>query len=131
FWSPNYNAPVASRGRLVVTVHDACHLALPHLLDGALKARYARVMFANVKRRAAHVICDSKFTASEITRLTGLAPEKMTVVYAGLSPSWRDPSTAARPVAAPYLLFVGNVKPHKNLGRLLRAFETLKDRLPH
>src|ERR1051326_7377204 len=29
FWSPNYNAPVVSRGRLVVTIHDACHLAMP------------------------------------------------------------------------------------------------------
>lgn len=130
-WSPNYNAPLASRGRLVVTVHDACHLALPNLLDSRLKHRYAKLMFANVKRRAARVICDSKFTASEVTRLTGLEPEKMTVIYPGLSPSWRAPSALARPIAAPYLLFVGNVKPHKNLGRLLQAFEMLKDRIPH
>src|SRR5438128_4959672 len=130
-WSPNYNAPAVSRGRLVVTVHDACHLALPDLLDSRLKERYARLMFGNVERRAARVMCDSKFTAAEITRLTGLAPERMSVIYPGLSESWRAPSTTPRPVAVPYLLFVGNVKPHKNLGRLLQAFETLTSRIPH
>src|SRR5438874_2258797 len=55
-WSPNYNAPIVSRGRLVVTVHDACHLALPDLFDSRLKERYARLMFGNVRRRAGHVI---------------------------------------------------------------------------
>jgi len=130
-WSPNYNAPVVSRGRLVVTVHDACHLALPDLFNSRLKQGYAKLMFANVKRRAARVICDSRFTATEVTRLTGLEPERMMVIYPGLSHSWSAPSDAPRPIAAPYLLFVGNVKPHKNLGRLLLAFEVLKDRIPH
>src|SRR4051812_15649159 len=82
-WSPNYNAPFLSRGKLVVTVHDACHLALPKLLHSRLKESYARTMFSNVKRRAAHVICDSKFTAGELTRLTGLSPARMTVIYPG------------------------------------------------
>jgi glycosyltransferase involved in cell wall biosynthesis len=131
FWSPNYNAPIVSRGRLVVTVHDACHLALPDLLGSRLKERYARLMFGNVKRRAARVICDSKFTAAEVARLTGLAPKKMTVIYPGLSSNWRLPSALPRPIAAPFVLFVGNVKPHKNLGRLLQAFEILRDRIPH
>jgi len=131
FWSPNYNAPIVSRGRLVVTVHDACHLALPELFGSRLKERYARLMFGNVKRRAARVICDSRFTASEVGRLTGLDPDKMTVIYPGLDASWRVPSALPRPIAAPYLLFVGNVKPHKNLSRLLEAFELLKDRVPH
>src|SRR3954468_23820951 len=29
FWAPNYNAPFVSPGRLIVTVHDVNHLALP------------------------------------------------------------------------------------------------------
>jgi glycosyltransferase involved in cell wall biosynthesis len=131
FWSPNYNAPITSRGRLVVTVHDVNHLALPDLLESRLKRAYAKLMFANVKRRAARVICVSKFTASELTRLTGLEPNQITVVHSGLSASWTAPSDSPRPIAAPYILFVGNVKPHKNLGRLLQAFGLIKDRIPH
>ena len=31
----------------------------------------------------------------------------------------------------PYLLFVGSVKPHKNLSRLLEAFDRLLQKIPH
>src|SRR5258708_15001075 len=47
-WSPNYNAPLVSRERLVVTVHDACHIALPELMESRLKQEYAKLMLANV-----------------------------------------------------------------------------------
>jgi glycosyltransferase involved in cell wall biosynthesis len=31
----------------------------------------------------------------------------------------------------PYLVYVGNIKPYKNLGRLVEAFLKIKDRVPH
>src|SRR6185295_660151 len=66
FWAPNYNAPLASPGRLVVTVNDVCHLAHPEFFGNPIKAAYARFLFANVKRRADRVICISEFTAGEV-----------------------------------------------------------------
>ena len=49
----------------------------------------------------------------------------------GVEPEWFEvPPPASRP-ARPYFLFVGNVKPHKNLGRLLDAFAALAPELPH
>jgi glycosyltransferase involved in cell wall biosynthesis len=130
-WCPNYNAPLISPGKLVVTVHDVCHLALPQLFRSRLKQAYAKMMFANVRRRASRVICDSRFTASEVGRLAGIDLAKTTVIYPGIDGAWRVPSKSARPVASPYVLYVGNVKPHKNLGRLLQAFALLKERIPH
>lgn len=129
FWAPNYNAPFVSRGRLVVTIHDACHLALPELYSG-VKRLYARRMFANVRRRAAEVIVVSEFTASEVERLAGISRDRMTVIYsgAGQSSTARDAASAKDP---PYLLYVGNVKPHKNLARLIEAFEQLAPQIPH
>ena len=35
FWSPHYNIPLAWRGRLIATIHDLAHLALPELVAGA------------------------------------------------------------------------------------------------
>lgn len=128
-WSPNYNAPLLSPGRLVVTIHDACHLALPQFFGSALKHQAARAMFSNVRRRARQVVCDSEFTRDEVNRLAGIDPGRVTVVYPGIRPV--EATTMPRPVAAPYLLFVGNMKPHKNLGRLVEAFSRLKDRIPH
>jgi glycosyltransferase involved in cell wall biosynthesis len=130
-WSPNYNAPFLSRGKLVVTVHDVCHLAHPEFFRSSLKAAYARLSFRNVARRAAAIICDSEFTATEIERLVGIPRHDMRVVYPGLDFGWTPGSRPARLHDAPYLLYVGNVKPHKNLGRLLAAFSTLAARIPH
>ena len=130
-WSPNYNAPFVSRGKLVVTVHDVCHLAHPEFFRSRLKAEYARVSFRNVARRAAAVICPSEFTAMEIERLVGIPRSRMTVIHSGLDRSWSAIRPGARPHDAPYLLYVGNVKPHKNLSRLLSAFSALAARIPH
>jgi glycosyltransferase involved in cell wall biosynthesis len=130
-WSANYNAPFVSPGRLVVTVHDVCHLAHPEFFRSRLKSEYARLSFRNVARRAAQVICDSEFTATEIERLVGIPRSRMTVIYPGLDRAWSSTPQGPRPHDAPYLLYVGNVKPHKNLGRLLSAFSILAPRIPH
>jgi glycosyltransferase involved in cell wall biosynthesis len=130
-WSPNYNAPFVSRGKLVVTVHDVCHLAHPEFFRSRLKAAYARLSFRNVARRAAAIVCDSEFTANEIERLVGIGRDRMRVIYPGLDFGWTSASPPPRPLDAPYLLYVGNVKPHKNLGRLLSAFSVLAGRIPH
>ena len=34
-------------------------------------------------------------------------------------------------IERPYILYVGNIKPHKNLRRLLIAFKMIKDKIPH
>jgi glycosyltransferase involved in cell wall biosynthesis len=131
FWTPNYNAPLISPGRLVVTIHDTCHLALPQLFGNRLKALYARAMFDNVRRRAAHVICSSQFTASEVERLVRIDRSRLSVIHCGINEWWSAPVPEGRPLPDPYILFVGNVKPHKNLGRLLEAFRLLQERIPH
>jgi glycosyltransferase involved in cell wall biosynthesis len=128
FWSPNYNAPFFSPGKLVVTIHDACHLAMPDLYRGA-KRQYARALFANVRRRAERIIVDSQFTSDEVQRLSGIPRQRLTVIKPGIR-EWVS-EIGPRPVSEAYLLYVGNVKPHKNLVRLLQAFERIKDEIPH
>lgn len=131
FWSPNYNAPFLSPGRLVVTVHDVCHLALPEMFGSRVKHAYAKAMFANVRRRAARIMCDSDFTAREVTRLAGIGPERITVIYPAVRDDWAGRVPGPRPIEGPYILYVGNVKPHKNLRGLLDAFARIVDRVPH
>ncbi len=129
-WSPHYNIPLFWRGRLLVTVHDVLHLAEPRFVPGVHRRAYARLMFAAVARRATHVICVSKHTADELMRHTGLAASRITVVHNGVTPL--GSGDASLPVTErPYILAVGNVKPHKNLGVLLDAFAVLRDEIPH
>jgi glycosyltransferase involved in cell wall biosynthesis len=131
FWSPHYNVPLLYRGKLLVTVHDVLHLARPEFTGGVHRRAYAHAMFRTVRSKANAIICVSRFSADELVRLTGAKRESITVVHEGVDPSWFCLHPEACPHPRPYLLFVGNVKPHKNLGGLLKAFTLLKDDIAH
>jgi len=125
FWSPLYNIPLAWRGRLVVTVHDVMHLALPEFFGGFRRQAYARFMFRRISRSADAIITDSNFTRAEFERLVGIRRAAPDVVHIGVDQGWFEVAPSPTPHPKPYLLYVGNVKPHKNLGRLLEAFGKL------
>jgi len=127
FWSPHYNIPVLYRGNLLVTVNDVQHLAMPQYAKGVLKQTYARALFRAVRRRARAVICISDFTVAELQRLTLPSPQIVRRIYDGVDNSWFQFSETPSPHARPYLVYVGNVKPHKNLRTLLDAFGRVKE----
>jgi glycosyltransferase involved in cell wall biosynthesis len=131
FWSPNYNFPILYKGKLLVTVHDVFHLANPQFVFGSHRRFYAKFMFKKLVGRANEILCVSRFTKGELLKWAGGDAGKMNVIHNGVDPSWLKVEKKVRPHPKPYFLFVGNVKPHKNLGRLLRAFAFLKDRIPH
>jgi glycosyltransferase involved in cell wall biosynthesis len=130
FWSPFFNIPLWFRGKLLVTVHDLFHLAMPKLAGGRAKQAYAQFMYAGIRRQSSKVLCVSQFTATELIRLTRIEPQKIAVTHLG-SGNTGFARTDKSPQPKPYVLFVGNVKPHKNLKTLLRAFKLLQNDLPH
>ncbi len=131
-WVPQYNVPVAYRGKLVVTIHDLCQLAHPETLGSDLQRWYARTLISRAVRQADAVLCVSKFTRAEIGKYLDVDCSRITVTYPGRGLAAQE--THVRPVHAagrPYILAVGNVKPHKNLRRLISAFELTRDRIEH
>jgi len=128
FWSPHYNIPLAWRGPLVVTVHDVGHLVVRQ--KSLPRRLYARGMFAAVRRRASVVIAVSTSTARDFERRAG-TPRRLVVIPNGVSPRWLRPDDRDQRPTAPYFLFVGSVKPHKNIDRLLDAFAAIAPEVPH
>jgi glycosyltransferase involved in cell wall biosynthesis len=143
FWSPHYNIPlmpVAARHR-VVTIHDVYHLAFQHTLTLPQKI-YANLLIRAAVRLSDKVITVSAFSKQEIIKYTKAKPDAVVAIPNGVD-SFRFESqhstdsafiqAAAQPIpytAKPYLLFVGNVKPHKNLVTLLKAFAILQAHTP-
>ena len=131
FWSPHYNIPLFSSAPLLVTIHDALHAAMPELFPGLLKQGYAALMFRAALKKSRLVLTDSQFTRQELLRLFGsvAAAARMEVVPLGVDQQWfdivRQPAAGQRP----FLLYVGNVKPHKNLRGLVRAFAMVRQRI--
>ena len=130
FWSPHYNIPLLYKGKLLVTVHDLFHLAMRQMVPGIHKKNYAKIMFAKVSSKADAIICISEFTKRELVRFTHCQEEKIHLIYNGTNKS-NNIAQECSPYPRPYLLFVGNVKPNKNLVNLIRSFEIVKNIIPH
>jgi glycosyltransferase involved in cell wall biosynthesis len=123
FWSPHYAIPWKLPCPLAVTVHDLNHLARsPSLLQNPVRHLYPRILFGRVARQAEHIFCVSEFTRDEFLKAYPHAADKTSCIHNGVHPDWFKTCPAPPPFEKPYLLFVGTVRPHKNLGTLLQAF---------
>ena len=133
-WVPFINIPLLYSGKLLVTIYDLNFLALPQLLS-ATQRLYARVMFSAIRRKANQILSISQFTKDEFQRFVPSPRDQVTVTLLGTPPQWLASSSQAAtppdPHPRPFFLFLGNVKPHKNLARLIQAFKQISHQLPH
>ena len=134
FHAPHYVLPFLLRRPAVVTVHDLIHVLLPRT---PLHAVYARAMIGSACRRAARVIVVSEKTAADLRERFPAAAGKVRVIPNGVSPAFRPAPRAdvervlgELGVEAPYVLFVSNRLPHKNVETALRAFAGLAEPRP-
>lgn len=131
---PHYVLPPLTRCRTVVTIHDCIHLRFPEYLPSRAAFAYAHAMIRLAARKADRVLTVSDASKRDILHYTGVAPEKVVVVHNGL-----DARFATAPDADamdrvrqrfqldhPFVLYVGNIKPHKNLERLIAAFASMR-----
>jgi glycosyltransferase involved in cell wall biosynthesis len=131
FWSPNVNVPVVHPGRLLVTVHYAFYFEPPAGVRTRLDKRaYLGVLTKRLRRSAGAVICPSEFTKSELER-QGSWRCPLHAVRSGIEAEWFSKPNGTNPWSKPYLVYVGNLKPHKNLPRTLAAFARVAGRIPH
>lgn len=127
FFSPHYNTPILpikAKFR-VVTIHDVYHLAYYNQLSFAQKC-YAKLVINRAVKLSDKIITVSEFSKSEIIKYTGCTADKITVIHNGVKQSviLQPPDEVRQKYNLPekYLLYVGNVKPHKNLKVFLDAY---------
>lgn len=131
FHAPHYVVPLAPPRATVVTIHDLMHLTrLEH--RAPWKRAYAHVMLRRAVGAAARVITVSEAVKREITGFDARAEGKTSVVPSAVSPRFgnvgageRQRVRKAHDLSRPYVLYLGNDKPHKNLDGLLEAFARL------
>jgi glycosyltransferase involved in cell wall biosynthesis len=121
----SFSVPVLWRGPLVLTLHDATHLALPAYASTAALF-YHRTVVRDATRRAVRVLTVSRFAARQITRFYGVSDDRLRVAPDAVS---FVPKVALRTSLPPYLLYVGNGKPHKNVEVLVAARKLLRNPL--
>ncbi|MEM8782832.1 MAG: glycosyltransferase family 1 protein [Planctomycetota bacterium] len=137
---PDAFAPLWLGPRVAVTLHDAIPLKpeLTHHAARSKKERFRAVWRAWLRtqaRRADAVFTVSRHSADDLTRLLGLPPSKLHVLYNPVPPpdppenptvpNHQDPN----PADPPYLLCVGRFDPYKNAAGLVDAFARLPEPL--
>ena len=118
FHAPHYVVPFFPPRATVVTIHDLMHLTRPEHAAPAKRA-YARWMIGRALRLSARVIAVSEATKKEILAFGPELIGKVEVIPNGVREEFFE---SEEKNTAPYLLFLGNDKPHKNLDGLLRAW---------
>jgi glycosyltransferase involved in cell wall biosynthesis len=106
----------------VVTVHDLIDVHFPQFVKRKVLP-YVRAIVAPVARNARAVITDDEATVDDLERFLGVDPRRVRVIALGTD----DPPAAIVPAhhARPYVLYVGNRRPHKNLATLVAAWSAL------
>jgi glycosyltransferase involved in cell wall biosynthesis len=129
FLSPYYKGPVRAPCPVVLTIHDLYFINYPgrhRPVYEAIVTRAARTYAA----RATAIISDSEYSKREIVARLGVSAAKVSVIPVALGGEFKPAALTAAARARyaltlPYVLYVGNFNPHKNLSRLIRGFALL------
>lgn len=136
FHEPHYVLPPMTPGRCVVTIHDCIHLMFPEYLPYRVAKVYAQRMMGSAARRADRILTVSESSKRDILRFFPVDPDKITVIYNAIDERFGTPPAEAAMTRVreryqledPFVLYVGNVKPHKNVERLIDAFALVRQR---
>lgn len=134
FHGPCFFVPYSLRCKSVVTIHDLMVLRHPEFLKPEWVVSIRKEISASVRRSDA-VIAVSSFTKKEIMELLNIPEERIRVIHNGVSPIFRpirerekiEEVKAKFGVEGPYLLFVGNIEPKKNIETLIYAYRELRN----
>lgn len=120
FFSPGFNAPFFFLHRTAITIHDLNHIDVD-ANTSFLKKLYYNIVLKRACRKAALIFTVSEFSKGRIVDWSGINPDKVKVVYNGVSSAFHQDVQPYLP-GFPYIFIVGNRKLHKNEDRALRAF---------
>jgi glycosyltransferase involved in cell wall biosynthesis len=137
FHSPHYVLPLRSGVPSVVTIHDCIHLRFPQYLPNRFAIHYARFMLRHAVRRSTVVLTVSEASRADILSFyPETPPERVRVVPNAIDDAILTPPSPEETervheryqIQGRFILYAGNIKPHKNIERLIEAFGLLKAR---
>jgi glycosyltransferase involved in cell wall biosynthesis len=123
----------------VVTVHDLSSLLFEAPVSST-KMRLRRYLYRRGLLRASRVIAVSETTKRDLHSLVGIPASHIRRVYEAPDPGFLSPDSRPNEenkqrileryqINYPFLLYAGNIRPHKNVPRLVEAFSVVRDQL--
>lgn len=146
---PHFNVPLFKLGSYVVTIHDLILTKFPtprasklNPLIYWLKNKAYRLIISSAAKMAKKIITVSEFTKRDLIEQFKVKEDIIEVTYEGVANltkakdslfvSKLDNKTilSSYNIRVPFLLYIGNAYPHKNLEALIKAFAELHVKNP-
>ncbi|MBM3251441.1 MAG: glycosyltransferase family 4 protein, partial [Candidatus Omnitrophica bacterium] len=129
-----YKGPIFSPARLIVTCHDLHFLDLDSIAPGELLKRY---YCRTILKHANTIIAVSEYSKQTIENFLGNKSSRIEVVFDSVSDKFKpmdkkaslDELKQSFNLNPDFILYVGNLKPHKNLDGLIEAYGLLPSSL--
>ena len=137
---PYFSVPISYNRPFIVTIHD---LIIHHFPTGKasthpsfiymLKILGYKYVISRACKNAKKIIAVSKATKDEIVDHLKIPEDKISVIYEAADQQISNPKSqiANKSINTKYFLYVGNVYPHKNVEKLINAFEILLQYFPN
>lgn len=146
---PHFNVPIFCSVPFVVTIHDLILTKFPTIrattlgpLIYFLKNIAYRLVIGIAVKRSQKIIAVSEYTKKDIIEQFGVQPDKVSMIYEGVADLHQsvdlrftaklkaEEILSGYCILGPYLLYVGNAYPHKNLESLINVFIRLRKHHP-
>lgn len=140
FFVPNMRLmPLKGDTPLVVTAHDLSFERFPEFYSRHRRLWHRAMRPRRLMQRANCIIAVSHHTAADITELYDIPPERIRVIYSGvtpptaadLAPAQQQLVKTKHQLTKPFILFIGTLEPRKNVTSIIEAFTALADDIPH
>lgn len=132
FFSPDGFIPLGMPVPKVSMFHDVAYLRYPEYLQPRIRKFYAK-WIPRYLAYTQHIITVSEFSKSELIDGYNVHPDKISVVYNGITDAYQPLDNAQQDVTRnkytqgrPYFVFLGALHPRKNVLTLVKAFDHFK-----
>jgi len=136
----HYNIPLFWNGKFVVTIYDLTKLEfgkaasrISNPISFRLKQAFHDLVLRRVAKRSTAIIAGSKTTENKLADLLSVNRNKITTIYAGTDGLFQGNQVDKRvhsnkildkyKIKKPYVIYVGNAFPYKNLAVVLESLK--------
>ncbi len=137
FHSPSFFGPVLEACKVIMTIHDMIHILFPEESSILHRAYYSFIV-RRAAKNASRIITVSENSRRDIANFLSVPLEKIVVTYNAVDRMFRrsneDKVNEIKDrlgINDRFILYVGNQKPHKNVGLLIEAYQQLRGRINH
>ncbi len=126
--------PILYFGNCITTIHDLTTARFTNPARNRAVFKFKQMVYKLVIKRVAKksklIITASQYVKDDIVSFTGVAPSKIKVIYEAADKITDKSVPISQLLSTSYLLYVGRPQPHKNLWRLVEAYDIARRSYP-